>query len=85
MANHCIDVVCAGCGRCWCLRGCGFDNEPSAEIAEIARRRHALRPGHDWEGERCCKGFPVLSMHITHGDKDPEPLKSFWDRIGEDS
>ena len=87
MANHCIDVVCTGCGRCWCLRGCGYDTEPSEKMAERARRRHAIRPGFVWD-ETCCKDSPVLSDSIIMGDEDPKPLpgpKSIWDHIGEDS
>lgn len=35
MANHCIDLICLGCGAFWCARGCGTDCGPDA--ARLAR------------------------------------------------
>jgi hypothetical protein len=37
MANHCFYVVCTGCGRSWCARGCGWKQGPDPERAEKYR------------------------------------------------
>ncbi len=53
MGNHCIDVVCTGCGRCFCLRGCGGETKPNRKYAEKARR--ALTVGKTYSyGKKCC-------------------------------
>ena len=88
MANHCIEVVCSGCGECWCDRGCGFGSPPNKKTAEKARRRHEMlleagKHSHVWD-MHCCEhpdgGFwPVLSISILHGD-DPVP-KTAWERL----
>lgn len=85
MANHCIDVVCLGCGKQWCLRGCGFDHPPDVEKAEKARRRHKIKPGYEYGGVGCCPSFPVVSDSILYGD-DPEAPKpkTLWERLDED-
>lgn len=41
MANHCIEVVCAGCGRIWCERGCNYSWDPDPETAQKVRERIA--------------------------------------------
>lgn len=54
MANHCIDVVCTGCGRCFCLRGCSYDRTKDPKRAEKASRALAVGKASVWENEKCC-------------------------------
>lgn len=68
MSNHCIDVVCTGCGSHWCDRGCSFRKGPNEEIAKKAREHHAINPGFVWHDIKCCKGYVVLSDSILYGD-----------------
>jgi hypothetical protein len=34
MANHCVDVICLGCGQQWCERGCGYRSGPDQKAVE---------------------------------------------------
>jgi len=69
MANHCIEVVCAGCGRHWCLRGCSFRYPPDEDRAKLVRARHAEKNEWVFENETCCEGFPVLWDSILYRDQ----------------
>lgn len=55
MSNHCIDVVCVGCGNTWCVRGCSSDaSGPRPEAAQ--RARESLAKGEAIVmSERCCR------------------------------
>jgi hypothetical protein len=87
MGNHCIDVVCAGCGRTWCLRECSDRTGPNPELAKIAQTNHARKPAYVFSGpgyhevRECCPGFPVLGHSVLYSDNNPPARKTAWDRI----
>lgn len=73
MGNHCIDVVCVGCGRCYCLRGCNYDHPPDPKIAAKAKKRwaHQKHP-FDFE-DHCCQDdlgrwYPTPSDSLIMGE-----------------
>ena len=38
MANHCVDVICAKCGRTWCIRCFDLDRaKPNKKLAKRAK------------------------------------------------
>jgi hypothetical protein len=39
MSNHCLNVYCAGCGACWCFRGCNYDCSGDEDSKNIAQKR----------------------------------------------
>lgn len=69
MANHCIEVVCVGCGRMWCERGCNYDWPADTKRAAKAQRRQAVQNRCSY-GELCCTGFPTVSDGLVMGE-DP--------------
>lgn len=71
MANHCIDVVCTGCGRCWCLRGCGYNTKPDPKAAEKARRVVAVKGSFKYN-ERCCPDPAVVVCDSVLHTKESE-------------
>lgn len=62
MANHCIDVTCAVCGRNWCVRGC-CDKSSNIDKARALRAQNDSRPIKCNE-ERCKCG----SDNVVHGN-----------------
>jgi hypothetical protein len=62
MANHCIDVTCAKCGRTWCVRCFDLDRaKPSKKLSNEAKEE--IRDGRAImaSGAECsCGGKEVV-------------------------
>ena len=62
MANHCIDVICGGCGRVYCLRGCGTDFKEDKKFLKewLEAVPKEKRFSFSAKGD-CCNGHDVYS------------------------
>lgn len=61
MANHCIEVICGGCGRIYCMRGCGTDFKKDKEYLEKWLNSVKEKDRFVMAKNDCCSGFPVYS------------------------
>ena len=64
--SNCSDVVCLGCGECWCLDGCSFKLRLDEDQLKKARAKQKKNPDFI-HGSYCCKGFKIVSDGILHG------------------
>ncbi len=52
MSNHCVDVICDGCGTVFCLRGCGTYFKKGAEYLKKYKEQNP-KPFSFGVGEHC--------------------------------
>jgi hypothetical protein len=62
MANHCIDVICGGCGRVYCLRGCGTDFKEDKEFLKKWLDAVPKEKRFVFTKDDCCEGHDVYSF-----------------------
>jgi hypothetical protein len=62
MANHCLEVICEGCGKMYCLRGCGLNSQPNEEYLKewIKKNPESQRVESETDKGDCCKGKRVF-------------------------
>jgi hypothetical protein len=66
MANHCIEVVCANCGACYCLR-CGDGNGPNKAIMEQLKDKvEAWQRYEELTCRYCNQAVYESSMLVIH-------------------
>lgn len=88
MGNHCIDVVCVGCGSGWCDRGCGWEIKPDPKAAILLQEIQRQKQYYVYKSEGCCKGFDVVSWSIycdlpedIKNPPDPPAPPTSWDLL----
>lgn len=71
MGSHCIDVVCVGCGKHFCLRGsCLYADKSEFNAKEASK--YLAKGGHSY-GKKCCD--VCVPDSCIMGKKDPKENK----------